>query len=506
MKLKFYLAALIIVAAVSCQQKDETTIEFYLTDIPEVLHISVARTEGNSGKVLYIDSSETTIRKFTVKCDTVAENICYTVGLHLPIKGEGITMMERKLFIKSGTTTKVSGADVYASYWTIESQNPEQAFQNTLNDSTRDILKQMYQIVYKMQSSSDRNKHGAMTTQSRLLSNQLTAKKLEVMKTMPIDQYWIAELKNQSYTIRDREEGHPICAIIEELYNMLPDSTKQSKDGRVIHAALHTKSPEIGDHIIDYDLYDAQGGIHHLADYKGKWLLLDFSSYYCGACRIFTPTTKYLSERGNNNNFEIITIIGNTQSQFEEMTATEKYISPLLHDRDENDGIFTIYKVSAYPTFFVVDPDGIITDRFMGADVATIANLIQSHNGFASPKIQNENDVKVIDNPSFSTIEGDLLIDRIEIYKDSVVISCTDPIYGGYKITKGTGLFSNGKCISKIINSTVGYDINTKVPSGEIGKCRLTFAPLPKGIKQFDLITGDSENCCHVYGVKVENQ
>ena len=503
MKLKFIIAALIIMAAASCQQKGETAIEFDLTDIPEVLHISVARIEGNSGKVLYIDSSKTTVRKFTVKCDTVAENIYYAVGLHQPIKGEGITMTERKIFVKPGTTTKVSGADVYTSYWTIESENPEQAFHNTLNDSTRDILKQISQIAYSTQATKDRKKHGAMTTQSRILSDQRTAKELEVLKTMPIDRYWIAKLKQLSYTIRDREEEHPICAIIEKLYNTLPDSTKQSKDGRAIYAALHTKSPEIGDHIADYDLYDAQGGIHHLADYKGKWLLLDFSSYYCGACRIFTPTTKYLSERGNSDNFEIITIICNNQSQFEEMAAKEKYVSPLLHDRDENDGIFTIYKVSAYPTFFVVDPEGIITDRFMGADVATITNLIQSHNGFATPKIQNENGITVIENPSFSTVEGDLLIDRIEIYKDSIVIDCTDPIYGGYKITKETGLFSNGKCISKIINSTVGYDINTKVPAGEIDKCRLTFAPLPQGIKQFDLISGNSENCCRIEGVKI---
>ena len=32
----------------------------------------------------------------------------------------------------------------------------------------------------------------------------------------------------------------------------------------------------------DTDLYDLQGNIHHLADYKGKYLLVDFWSRGCG--------------------------------------------------------------------------------------------------------------------------------------------------------------------------------------------------------------------------------
>ena len=109
----------------------------------------------------------------------------------------------------------------------------------------------------------------------------------------------------------------------------------------------------------------------------------------------------------------------------------------------------------------------------------------------------------MIENPSFSTVEGDLLIDRIEIYKDSVVIACTDPIYGGYKITKETGLFSNGKCVSKLTGSDISNDDYTQVPFGEVGHCRLTFEPLPKGIKTVDFIEGDCQNCFRVMGLKL---
>ena len=39
-----------------------------------------------------------------------------------------------------------------------------------------------------------------------------------------------------------------------------------------------------GDEMADTDLYDLQGNIHHLADYKGKYLLVDFWSRGCGPC------------------------------------------------------------------------------------------------------------------------------------------------------------------------------------------------------------------------------
>jgi hypothetical protein len=98
-----------------------------------------------------------------------------------------------------------------------------------------------------------------------------------------------------------------------------------------------------------------------------------------------------------------------------------------------------------------------------------------------------------------------LLIDKVAIYKDSVALDCTYPMYGGYKVVKETGLFANGKCISKMIKSNISTDNFTQVPFGEVGHCHLTFEPLPKGTKQFDFIEGDCENCFRVMGVKIEN-
>lgn len=502
-----FVAILVATLVVGCQEDntktEETVIEFDLTDIPEALRVCVGRWEGNAGRIFFTDSAQTFVRKFTVKCDSVSEDIRYTVGLCQEVNGQlGGTVMERDIYIQQGSTTKVSGSNVYMCDWTVESKNPKQAFYNRINDSIKDILRQSEKMTFAYNIETDRNKSLALFSKMRMLSSQLCAKRLQVLKTIPIDQNWIQELKNQCVSIREYDSAHPLRREIKSLFNMLPDSVKQSKDGKIIYTSLYVQVPEPGDKIIDYDLYDADGNLHHLNDHKGKWLLLNFSSYYCGACRMLTPAIKYLYERGVGENFEIITIVCNTKSQFEEMVSAEQFVSPLYHDRDEEGGIFEIYKVSAYPTFFVVNPDGIITDRFMGADVETIANLMKSHGGFVPTSISTQNDATVIDNPDFSSVNGGLLIDRMEVHKDSVVLHCTYPMYGSYKITKFAGLFVNDKCISKIIGSSVGFDINTQVPPGKVSHCRLTFEPLPKGVKQFDFIAGENYEVVRVAGVK----
>ena len=219
---------------------------------------------------------------------------------------------------------------------------------------------------------------------------------------------------------------------------------------------------------------------------------------------MFCPTIKFFYERGVTKNFDIIEITNDAQAQFEAMAADEKFISPLYNDRDMNTGLFALNKISAYPTFYIVDPDGKITDIFMGANYDKILALMKDHGGFAKPEYKKEKNATIITRPEFAKLNGQFLVDKIEIYKDSVVLNCTLPISStGYKIAKETALFVNGKCISKLIGSDISTDDYTIVPFGKIGHCRLTFEPLPKGTKSFDFIEGDCEGCFKIEGVKI---
>ncbi len=504
MKLKFIIAALIIMAAASCQQKGETAIEVNLTDIPENCRIDVSRFEGQGGQTIYVDSSKTTDRKFTIKCDSITDNTSFKIFLQkITDKGQALAYTGT-ILVEDGYTTKVSGKGIYPSTWTIDSKHPKQAFVNKMNDAVKDFNKQIDELRLSSDTITTRESRMKLYDLQDEIYDQIAEKHFALMETLPIDEYWLEELGRHSGTINYEGKDYKYYDKVEALYNKMPDEYKNSKIGKALHHALYGKTPAVGDEINDYDLYDIDGKVHHLADYKGKWLLLDFSSYFCGPCRMFDASVKYFYERGISKDFEIITITADTEGQFAQMVAEEKPNHPLLNDRDGTAGLFALNKISGTPTFHLVNPDGKIEDIFMGVDLEKIVRLLKAH-GFAAPEFKTENGATIITNPDFSDINNTFLIDKVEIYKDSVVLNCTYPFSGGYKVVKETGLFLGGKCISKMTKSNISTDDFTQVPFGEVGHCRLIFETLPKGIKTVDFIEGDCENCFRVMGLKIEN-
>jgi peroxiredoxin len=384
MKLKFLLAALVTVAAASCQQKGETAIEVNLTDIPENCRIDVSRVEGRGGQTIYIDSSKTTERKFTLKCDSITDNTSFTIFIQkITDKGQALAYTGT-ILVADGYTTKVSGKGIYPSTWTIDSKHPKQAFLNKLDEGCKDLKKQIDEIRLASDTVSSRESRMKLYDLQDEIYDKISEKQFALMETLPIDEYWLEELGRYSGTINYEGKDYKYYDKVEALYNKMPDEYKNSKIGKALNLALYAKAPAVGDQINDYDLYDINGKVHHLADYKGKWLLLDFSSYFCGPCRMFDASVKYFYERGIGKNFEIITITADTEGQFAQMVAEEKPNHPLLNDRDGTAGLFALNKIAGTPTFHLVNPDGKIEDIFMGVDLGKIIKLMKEHDGFAA--------------------------------------------------------------------------------------------------------------------------
>ncbi|MBR4626046.1 MAG: TlpA family protein disulfide reductase, partial [Alphaproteobacteria bacterium] len=376
-------------------QNNKTEIEFNLTDIPAEYGIIIYKHDGQGGRSCYIDSSKTTNRKFTVKCENITENTQYTASLS-KIGNDFSHLDSRYITIQEGTTTSVIGSGKYTSLWTVNSKNPKQFFLNKMNDIVKDLnckIDDISDTVTSYQGYRD------SYPSKEIFYNQLQERQFEAMKSMPIDKYWVEKLLSTSGMVKSEGKESKYYSQIEELYNLMPEQYKNSKEGKAINLALYAKAPVIGDVINDYDLYDANGKVRHLSEFRGKWLLLEFSSYFCGPCRLFNATIKYFYERGIGKNFEIIDITNDAQVQFEDMVKEAKLTSPLFNDRDMNTGLFALNKIAAYPTFYIVDPEGKITDIFMGAHYDKIFKLMLEHDGFAKPEYKKEKGATIITNP-----------------------------------------------------------------------------------------------------------
>jgi peroxiredoxin len=116
----------------------------------------------------------------------------------------------------------------------------------------------------------------------------------------------------------------------------------------------------------DFALKDADGKVVHLADYKGKVVLLDFWATWCGPCKIEIPWFVDLQRKNKDRGFEVLGV-----SMDEEGWETVK---PFLADLGVNyrvlignDSTAQAYGgVDALPTTFLIDRSGKIAAVHIG--------------------------------------------------------------------------------------------------------------------------------------------
>lgn len=127
----------------------------------------------------------------------------------------------------------------------------------------------------------------------------------------------------------------------------------------------------------DFTLTDQYGETHTLSDYKGKVVFLNFWATWCPPCKIEMPHIEELYQEYNLNEDEVVILgIANpksdeypnsqdgTKEEITEFLETNGYTFPTVFD--ESGEMFRQYYISAFPTTFMIDKDGIIAGYVAG--------------------------------------------------------------------------------------------------------------------------------------------
>ena len=112
----------------------------------------------------------------------------------------------------------------------------------------------------------------------------------------------------------------------------------------------------------------SQGKIMSLADYKGKFVLLDFWASWCRPCRSMSSKLKKLYNEFHPQGLEFIGIANEVNTDIQWKEAIEKDgIDSWAQIWDNN--ILPKYGVMSLPTLILIDPAGRIIQRFGGANI-----------------------------------------------------------------------------------------------------------------------------------------
>jgi peroxiredoxin len=154
---------------------------------------------------------------------------------------------------------------------------------------------------------------------------------------------------------------------LEKLYNGLRPPAKDMSMLKNMPLRIKArKASETGKTAPPFFIQDSKGAMVNLADYKGKYVLIDFWASWCGPCRQESPTLVKAYQKFKGKPFEIISVSSDTKDASWREAIRDDKMGDWIHICDfkgvEN-SIAMKYGVRPIPDNFLIDPDGKIIGR-----------------------------------------------------------------------------------------------------------------------------------------------
>lgn len=158
--------------------------------------------------------------------------------------------------------------------------------------------------------------------------------------------------------------------VLEALMEVL--DTVYQKDpayAGMLQRVTALKNIVIGRPAPDFESVDTLGKKHTLADFRGKYVLLDFWASWCGFCRFQLPELTRVYEKYKNNNFMVVGVAyDDSKEKWMKAIREDKtpfmQISELKSMRESPSA--KAYGIMAIPQNILLDPDGNIVARNIG--------------------------------------------------------------------------------------------------------------------------------------------
>ncbi|RED58154.1 TlpA disulfide reductase family protein [Cohnella lupini] len=119
----------------------------------------------------------------------------------------------------------------------------------------------------------------------------------------------------------------------------------------------------------DFRLSDLDGNPVNLSDYRGQTVLMNFWATWCQVCKAEMPHVEKLYRKYKDQDVVVLSV--NVTSQERNAGKVGDYVDkhglsfPVV--LDEAGAVADQYKVTAYPTTYIIDADGVIRERYLGA-------------------------------------------------------------------------------------------------------------------------------------------
>jgi thiol-disulfide isomerase/thioredoxin len=361
----FMLAACLLLGA--CQSPSMLTVKGKIDGFEPGTVITLLHSSAEEG-FLPVDSAVfSSGGKFSLNVD-MAKSGAYLLFIGKFDEGP---QFYKEFVGEPGYTVRITGDHYAPRAWVVSSNIPEQAEWNRFEDAVRKLEHQRGKIFSRIDEIDRqpptgeaeekilRQEEDSLRRLRDLLQWQRDSITLEVVIQNPNTDKALNNLAEIASIMGFDQRVDALRPRIEEAYGLLTPEQQESPNGRDIYAALFLPQVEDGAPLADTDLVDLQGTTHRLADYAGKYLLLDFWASWCGPCIETFPELRAFAEK----NADEVTVIGIDVDENPEdwARATEKHGVTWVNLHVDPESTFPRqYGVVGIPHTVLVSPEGIV--------------------------------------------------------------------------------------------------------------------------------------------------
>lgn len=507
--------ACLLLGALGAQAQEKFVVEGQLKNIPDGTVFYLMKQEGNVGSMAATDTLQNGTFRFEL---TIAGNELEGYGL-MARDDTKFPPMLLELWVNPGSHLLIQGENPYIYSWKVESDVKEQQFQQQLIQASHKEWEEfqrltMQEFALMRSAAQGGNKEQARAQADSLqqltekLSDQIAQHNIAIMKQSPINAAWMGELHRMGMSVKFRKD-YPYKKEVQQLYNLLDDAQKETSIGKSVYLALNPPTVvKVGEEAADADMYDLEGKVHRLAEFRGKYILLDFWSRGCGPCIMSQPELKEISEMYKDS-LEVISLSIENRKGWEEASKSHAITWNNWNDLEENNGLYARYGVRGIPHFVLISPEGKVVDSWSGYAKGWLKLKIKGSMAPKQPmRIEWKDGHKVVHNPRKKTEKMEVLtIRQVELTDSATVLRVHARYIPNYwiRLDKATFLMSD-KGVNYPLLRSEGFAIGEQVFMPDSGEMDFTlyFAPLPKDTRWFDFSEGEHvEGGYYIEGIRL---
>lgn len=287
------------------------------------------------------------------------------------------------LALRTGNNrTRITGRSACISTWKVSSRLPGQKEANRyrkLAPREREKTEEINRLLYGKESQTTQRNRDSLRNIRDSLNGIIAGQEFALLSKRPFSYVSMEYLYRAAlHTAFVPRRGIDTATIVRQ-YQRADSAVRHSFCGeQTINLIRPAKPLAEGERLIDASMPDTAGIVHRLSDYLGKYLLIDFWSYGCGACHMSIPEMRQLSE----NLSDRITFVSiNVDSDLKYWKFYSRDITwPNLSDgKGMRGGLAARYGIEGCPCYLLFDPERVLIDRWLGSGKGSLKKRIEEH-------------------------------------------------------------------------------------------------------------------------------